>query len=244
MGKPRGEGRRQGGRGAHASGGMRPKKPVCGANAGQGCGNAENSCAGDGGGRGVRAAQPSKYVPWTTARAFLRAPHSPFAEGAQWPKQTKVEGKVCAGRKKCGARMRAKQPRPQGRGCPDRSRVYLKTPNGSGSEGVCAVQGTFSQEYCRISRKNGAAQREKARCPGALGVGRIHPNEPRRVCACGREKGPEHVWRRAVFLRQAVIGGGGAAEREDGGGAVIVLRGAGGEDGGSQLTGRACGLLL
>ncbi len=29
----------------------------------------------------------------------------------------------------------------------------------------------------RISRKNGAAQREKVRCPGALGVGRIHPRE-------------------------------------------------------------------
>ena len=29
----------------------------------------------------------------------------------------------------------------------------------------------------RISRKNGAAQREKVRCPGALGVGRIHPRD-------------------------------------------------------------------
>ena len=34
----------------------------------------------------------------------------------------------------------------------------------------CVAQDIFSQEYWRISRKNDAAHRKKARCPGALGV--------------------------------------------------------------------------
>ena len=37
------------------------------------------------------------------------------------------------------------------------------------------LKGKYPQEYCRISRKNGAVQRKKDRCPGALAVGRIHP---------------------------------------------------------------------
>jgi len=37
--------------------------------------------------------------------------------------------------------------------------VYLKTHDVTGSEG-----------FLRISRKNDAAHRKKARCPGALGV--------------------------------------------------------------------------
>ena len=46
---------------------------------------------------------------------------------------------------------------------------------GPAARNFCLEQDIFLQEYGRISRKNGAAQREKTRCPGALGVGRMHP---------------------------------------------------------------------
>ena len=45
-----------------------------------------------------------------------------------------------------------------------------KLPMWPAARNFCAEQDIFSQEYWRISRKNGAAQREKIRCPGALGV--------------------------------------------------------------------------
>ena len=45
-----------------------------------------------------------------------------------------------------------------------------KLPMWPAARNFCAEQDIFSQEYWRISRKNGAAQREKVRCPGALGV--------------------------------------------------------------------------
>ena len=40
-----------------------------------------------------------------------------------------------------------------------------------------ASQDIFSQEYRCVSRKNGAAQRKKDRCPGALAGGGIHPRD-------------------------------------------------------------------
>ena len=56
----------------------------------------------------------------------------------------------------------------------------------------CAEQDIFSQEYWRISRKNDAAQREKARCPGALAVFRYTPgNSIDEIAAC---RGSNRAW--------------------------------------------------
>ena len=56
--------------------------------------------------------------------------------------------------------------------------MYLKTPNVTGSEKFFALSKTFfSQEYRRISRKNGAAQREKDPLSGGVGGFQIHPME-------------------------------------------------------------------
>ena len=200
-GKPRGEGRRQGGRGGRASGGTRPQRPAYGTNAGQGCGNAENSCAGDGAAGVCGQRSQASTFHGRRRRCFLRAPHSPFAEGAQWPKQTKVEGKVCAGRKSSGARMRAKQPRPQGRGCPNRSKVYLKTPNVTGSEGGALRKALFRRNTAVFQGKMAqrSVKRPAVRVRWALEEYTLMSLAG--CAACGCEKGPDHVRRwAAVFL--------------------------------------------
>ena len=50
----------------------------------------------------------------------------------------------------------------------------------------CVAQDIFSQEYWRISRKNDAAHRKKARCPGALGIFRYTLGSPAHCLGSGR----------------------------------------------------------
>ena len=50
------------------------------------------------------------------------------------------------------------------------TRVYLKTHDVTGSEGFLRCARHFFAGMLTYSRKNDAAHRKKARCPGALGV--------------------------------------------------------------------------
>ena len=79
----------------------------------------------------------------------------------------------------------------------------------------CVAQDIFSQEYWRISRKNDAAHRKKARCPGALGVFRY---TLRAHADCGMAWGsPDSrldVWKEIFVLQHILQGLSGSVCRE------------------------------